>query len=1031
MKKFFLTLCLLISGTILYAATETVNDIEWTYQVVNGEVSITDCPKSTIGAITIPSTLGGYPVTSIGDNAFYGCSGLTAVTIPASVTSIGDYTFFKCENLTSVTIPSNVTSIGDYAFYYCSSLTSVTIPSSVTTIGEGAFEGCSKIWKDENGVQYESEAKVVLIDVPESMSGAFVIPNTVRFIHSSAFYRCSSLTSVTIPSSVTSIGDYAFGGCSMLWKDTKGVQYESEEKVVLIDVPELMSGSFVIPNTVRFIHTSAFYKCSSLTSVTIPEGVTSIGDEAFYDCSGLTSVTIPSSVTSIGGCTFSSCSGLTSVTILEGVTSIGSYTFEYCSNLTSVTIPEGVTTIGDGAFEGCSSLTSLTIPEGVTTIGDYAFYGCKSLTSVTIPASVTSIRESAFYGVAPTTLIAAWVPDGMSKDNLKTLTIPEGVTSIGDSAFSGYSGLTSVTIPSSVTSIGNHAFAGCYNLTAVTIPEGVTSIGDGSFYWCWSLTSITIPSSVRTIGCQAFEYCSGLTTVSIVKGLELIGPEAFAGCYNLTAVTIPDGVTSIGSSAFERCYDLTVVTIPASVTNIGAFAFLDCTSLTSFNVDSENQHYTRINDLLCSKDGKTLLVCPAGLTSVTIPLSVTSVEDYAFLRCSSLTSIRIPASVTEIGDGAFGGCSRLEVIDLADISVWCASHSPFLNSPPTQWELHLNGLQVTHLVIPEGTYSIGDYAFYGCTGLISITIPSTLFEVGFDAFQSFYWGKFEAVYISDLKRWCGIRFSDPGGNPLNRTKNLYLNGSSVRDLRIPSDVTFLSNATFYGCNFLTSVTIPEGVTSIGSDAFYNCGYLTSVMFEGAPPSCGDRCLENVPATGYYLPQYASEWEAVITGGKWNGLTMVQKEVATLPEGLLEVTGEWLTNLLETQDVTSGSVTLASGTTVDTLEAARLLGITPSVTRTDDGATVAAESTFEVSEVVVAENAVSLSVTITVEAGTLPSVLSLGGTVKLMVCDTLGGEWTEVTPDPSQIKLTRVSENKATLSVTQDPGSYKFFQVLVK
>ena len=563
----------------------------------------------------------------------------------------------------------------------------------------------------------------------------------------------------------------------------------------------------------------------------------------------------------------------------------------------------------------------------------------------------------------------------MSTDNLKTLTIPEGVTSIGDSAFSGYSGLTSVTIPSSVTSIGNHAFAGCYNLTAVTIPEGVTSIGDGSFYWCWSLTSITIPSSVRTIGCQAFEYCSGLTTVSIVKGLKLIGPEAFAGCYNLTAVTIPDGVTSIGSSAFERCYDLTVVTIPASVTNIGAFAFLDCTSL---------------------------------------------------------TSIRIPASVTEIGDGAFGGCSRLEVIDLADISVWCASDSPFLNSPPTQWKLYLNGLQVTHLVIPEGTYSIGDYAFYGCTGLISITIPSTLFEVGFDAFQSFYWGKFEAVYISDLKRWCGIRFSDPGGNPLNRTKNLYLNGSSVRDLRIPSDVTFLSNATFYGCNFLTSVTIPEGVTSIGTDAFYNCGSLTSVTVEGAPPSCGDRCFENVPATGYYLPQYASAWEAAIdANGKWNGLTMVQKEVATLPEGLPDATGEWLTNLLETQDVTSGSVTLASGTTVDTLEAARLLGITPNVTRADDGATVAAESTFEVSEVVVANSAVSLSVTIAVEAGTLPSVLSLGGSVKLMVCDTLGGEWTEVTPSPSQIKLTRVSENKATLSVTQNPGSYKFFQVLVK
>jgi hypothetical protein len=159
--------------------------------------------------------------------------------------------------------------------------------------------------------------------------------------------------------------------------------------------------------------------------------------------------------------------------------------------------------------------------------------------------------------------------------------------------------------------------------------------------------------------------------------------------------------------------------------------------------------------------------------------------------------------------------------------------------------------------------------------------------------------------------------------------------------------------------------------------------------------------------------------------------MVQKEVATWPEGLPEVTGEWLTNLLEAQDVTSGSVTLALGTTVDTLDAARLLGITPKVTRTSDGATVAAESSFEVSEVAVADNAVSLAVTITVEVGELPSVLSLGGSVKLMVCDTLGGDWREVTPDSSQIKLTRISDTEARLSVTQSVDAYNFFKVLVK
>jgi hypothetical protein len=151
----------------------------------------------------------------------------------------------------------------------------------------------------------------------------------------------------------------------------------------------------------------------------------------------------------------------------------------------------------------------------------------------------------------------------------------------------------------------------------------------------------------------------------------------------------------------------------------------------------------------------------------------------------------------------------------------------------------------------------------------------------------------------------------------------------------------------------------------------------------------------------------------------------------LPESVTDVTSAWLEDVLEEAGVTSGRVTLASGTTVETLDAARLLGITPSISVSGSIALVAAESTFEVSEVVVADSAMSLAVTIMVDAGTLPSVLSLGGSVKLMVCDILGGEWTEVTPAPSQIKLTRVSENKATLSVTQNPGSYKFFQVLVK
>ena len=284
-------------------------------------------------------------VTSIGRDAFHGCSSLMSVTIPEGVTSIGSAAFYGCSGLTSVTIPEGVTSIADWTFRGCSSLTSVTIPESVTSIGNDAF--CD----------------------------------------------CSSLMSVTIPEDVTSIGGGAFNGCSSLsditvasgnakYASVDGVLFNKECTTLLRYPAGHDSAVYQISEGVTSIDNGAFYGCSGLTSVTIPEGVTSIADWTFCGCSSLTSVTIPESVTSIDNVAFCGCSSLTSVTIPEGVTSIGSYAFEACSSLTSVAIPESVTSIGEYDFFGCSSLTSVTIPESVTSIGEGAFADCSSLKDV-------------------------------------------------------------------------------------------------------------------------------------------------------------------------------------------------------------------------------------------------------------------------------------------------------------------------------------------------------------------------------------------------------------------------------------------------------------------------------------------------------------------------------------------------------------------------------------------------------------------------------------------------------------------------
>ena len=430
------TVTVTIPGTsgLAYTRITTGNNAN-TYSVSRG-------PLPLVGMVIISGAYNGLPVTEIGvtetgSSAFYGCTGITEITIPNSVTSIVGRAFQNCTSLTSITIPNSVTSsIGISTFSGCTNLTSITIGDGVTSIGNSAFDGCTSLT-------------------------SITIPNSVTSIGSSAFWGCTSLASITIGDGVTSISDSAFGYCDNLTSITvdegnsnyashDGILY-NKAKTSFVLIPPRISGNVIIP-----------------------EGVTEIGYNAFYQRTDLTSIEIPASVTSIGYNAFTNCSNLISVTFASGsqLESIDIRAFPYCSSLTSIEIPASVTEIGIGAFANCSNLISVTFAEGsqLQSIDSYVFSGCTNLTSINIPASVTSIGQYAFYGCT----------------SLASITFVAGsqLQSIGINVFHNCTNLTSINIPTSVTSIGYGAFGYCTSLTGVTFAGTIPSSGfdTGAFY---------------------------------------------------------------------------------------------------------------------------------------------------------------------------------------------------------------------------------------------------------------------------------------------------------------------------------------------------------------------------------------------------------------------------------------------------------------------------------------------------------------------------------------------------------------------
>jgi len=789
-------------------------------------------------AAFIPNTLTTVTLgtgTEINESAFMGCKNVTTINLPVDIISIGDNAFSGCKKLTVVDIPSDsmtLKTIGNRAFYKCEKLKYVPLLESLERIGNSALEGCNSLeaialpflgatsGADEN----ETISHVFGGEIPASIKEIALLDASVVEIPEGAFKNCIGVKKITIPNGVLSIGSSAFEKCTAL---TTVALSDGTSKDIGADLTKVINvgaraflectslSTVELSDEIDIIGAGAFAK-TGLLKLSIPEGVGYIGENILSECGKIGTVELPylgsdknangSIGYFFGGLMPESLKSVTVLYFSDDV--IGTEAFSGCSNVTSFKLPSGIVAISEGAFKNCSAMTGFSFGD-IVTVGDRAFYGCTSLKDIDI-SRVEIIGDSAFYAC-----------EGITKAVLTKAMI------VGSEAFEKCSALSSVTLGESAWEIGSSAFYETA-IKTITLPEGLERLNDYTFGKCASLESVQLPTTLTHIGDGVFRD-TAITSISIPDSVTYVGGFAFRNT-GITSLKLPSGVETVGIGIVEECSQLESLELPLTDgmidQNVANYlcngSFPD--TLKKFTVNGCTYGYIH---------GYAFAYCDS-LEELIIKADVTDIYWNAFYDCTELRYVSLPSSLGFVDSGAFSNCYRLyEISNPSSASVECyytIAYTPSLERRAQtvqkdgckfalydgEWYLinYPSGSDVTIEGI-AGTvdeYIVPPRLFYSNSTVESVTLKGNAKQIGNDAFA--YCQSLKKVTLADTVEQIGAE--------------AFYECDNLSEVVMPTALKTIGENAFYYCESLNNIKLHSKVTSIGSDAFYGCVSLFDV-----------------------------------------------------------------------------------------------------------------------------------------------------------------------------------------------------------